>query len=572
MAKKTILKTYFNKSRSRIGGAENPSTYEHRAEFKKTLRDLAVKCYEIGDYNRAAQYHLSILHQCKYFENKNEYMYVVEAIAKIRCCQGEFLKGKKELKNWIACMRLKYNRLRRDVEKGRCKDNLMKQMERKKLLESTQSLEITLARFCLNAGWPGYASTMLLRLAKSIETDDVNDIDNAPGKLEVVHLWLAESFLQGGAPSRALIALRRIRHLKAGTEELNSPSTDGLHDTVREHENLAPVGTSGKVLRKGLGSSGRLINSFFRPLFEPIDPPIYSCLKARYELDTGHIEDALNTFIEWHEQERTIKNYTKIQQAKNYEFKGDIYEHATRLGNCSIKFPIKLKFDTLNDDNGKTNLILETISDCVIECVRAYRKAFDLYSSIGDHVGATRMALEIASVQTHVLVRDFFHEAPVELFLRSYEFDENAASNLKSNSSCIPISLLRKIVGGNVQKTRIAYKFSDLEHPANFAYSRTRAMGIPIEHINSCLLMAELYFLKGQSKAAFVHWGEAIDLFVYLFADGSNVPLLRNANMKIAKQLFRILSRAMLLHFALPRSKVNQYIYLFDLYVQGNVK
>merc|ERR1711871_684289 len=118
-------------------------------------------------------------------------------------------------------------------------------------------------------------------------------------------------------------------------------------------------------------------------------------------------------------------------------------------------------------------------------------------------------------------------------------------------------------------KTRIAYRFSDLEHPAFFAYSRTRTMGIPIEHINSCLLMAEFYFLKGQSKDAFIHWGEAIDLFVYLFVDGSNVPLLRNANMKIAKQLFRILSRAMLLHFALPRLKVNQYIYLFDLYIQG---
>ena len=104
-------------------------------------------------------------------------MYVVEAIAKIRCCQGKFLKGKKELKNWITCMRQKYNRLRRDIDKGRCKDNLMKQMERKKLLESTQSLEVTLARFCLNAGWPGYASTMLLRLAKSIEIDDVNDVD-----------------------------------------------------------------------------------------------------------------------------------------------------------------------------------------------------------------------------------------------------------------------------------------------------------------------------------------------------------------------------------------------------------
>ena len=74
---------------------ENSSSYENRAEYKKTLRDLAVKCYEIGDYNRAAKYHLSILHQCKYFENKNEYMYVVEAIAKIRCCQGKFLKGKK---------------------------------------------------------------------------------------------------------------------------------------------------------------------------------------------------------------------------------------------------------------------------------------------------------------------------------------------------------------------------------------------------------------------------------------------------------------------------------------------
>ena len=212
---------------------------------------------------------------------------------------------------------------------------------------------------------------------------------------------------------------------------------------------------------------------------------------------------------------------------------------------------------------------MEKISDCVIECVRAYRKAFDLYSSIGDHVGATRMALEIASVQTHVLVRDFFHEAPVGILFTSYEFDGNTVPNLQTKNRTSPISLLRKVVGGNVQNTRIAYAFSDLEHPATFAYSRTRAMGIPIEHINSCLLMAEFYFLKGQSKNAFIHWGEAIDLFVYLFVDGSNVPLLRNANMKIAKQLFRILGRAMLLHFALPRLKVNQYIYLFDLYIQG---
>ena len=136
-------------------------------------------------------------------------------------------------------MRQKYNRLRRDIDKGRCKDNLMKQMERKKLLESIQSLEITLARFCLNAGWPGYASTMLLRLAKSIEIDDVNDIDNALGKLEVVHLWLAESFLQGRAPSRALIALNRLRHLKTGKEKQNSPSIDDPRSTVNELENLA---------------------------------------------------------------------------------------------------------------------------------------------------------------------------------------------------------------------------------------------------------------------------------------------------------------------------------------------
>ena len=60
-----------------------------------------------------------------------------------------------------------------------------------------------------------------------------------------------------------------------------------------------------------------------------------------------------------------------------------------------------------HNKKSKLKLVLEKISDCVIECVRAYRKAFDLYSSIGDHVGATRMALEIASVQTHVLVRDF---------------------------------------------------------------------------------------------------------------------------------------------------------------------
>ena len=90
MPKKIILNKYFDNSEEEDGVGENSSSYENRAEYKKTLRDLAVKCYEIGDYNRAAKYHLSILHQCKYFENKNEYMYVVEAIAKIDVVKASF--------------------------------------------------------------------------------------------------------------------------------------------------------------------------------------------------------------------------------------------------------------------------------------------------------------------------------------------------------------------------------------------------------------------------------------------------------------------------------------------------
>ena len=64
-------------------------------------------------------------------------------------------------------------------------------------------------------------------------------------------------------------------------------------------------------------------------------------------------------------------------------------------------------------------------------------------------------------------------------------------------------------------------------------------MGIPIEHINSCLLWQNFISSRVNQKCVYT-LGEAIDLFVYLFVDGSNVPLLRNANMKIAKQLFRI--------------------------------
>ena len=67
----------------------------------------------MADYTRAAKYHLDIFQQCKYFENKNEYMYMVEAIAKIRCCQGEFSKGKNELKTWIKYMRFRKRHYKR---------------------------------------------------------------------------------------------------------------------------------------------------------------------------------------------------------------------------------------------------------------------------------------------------------------------------------------------------------------------------------------------------------------------------------------------------------------------------
>jgi hypothetical protein len=44
---------------------------------------------------------------------------------------------------------------------------------------------------------------------------------------------------------------------------------------------------------------------------------------------------------------------------------------------------------------------------------------------------------------------------------------------------------------------------------------------------------------------------------------------LRTINIQMANRIFGILSRAMLLHFALPRDKVNNYIYIFDLYIQS---
>ena len=545
----------------------------NKREYKKALRDLAVKCYEMADYTRAAKYHLDIFQQCKYFENKNEYMYMVEAIAKIRCCQGEFSKGKNELKTWIKYMRFKYKRLKRDIEKGITKDNLMRQMDRKNLLESVQSLEITLARFCLNAGWPGYASTILLRLAQSIEIDDVEDIDNVDGKLQVVHLWLAETFLQAGAPSRALIILNRIKYMETKLEE--KVKKEFLHKSDLE-KNMNEVSMKKKKNRKGFGSAGRLINSFFRNLFEPLDPPVYEWLKAKYELERKCVDNALNVFIQWHKRERAHGNNTKLQQAKNYEFEGDIYEHATRLGNVNVEFPIIMNIVLSKEEDKREQIVLNNISDSVKHCVKAYRKAFDIYSSIGDHVGATRMALEIASVQTHVLIRDYFHEAPVDILFsgcnnnstKDNEENNNNTLHKRSNSK-VPICLLEKTVDGDVQNRRIAYKFSDLEHPATFAYSRTRTMGIPIDHINSCLLMAELNYLKGNLKRCVMHWSEAIDLFVYLFVDGSNVPLLRTVNIKTANRLFGILSRAMLLHFALPRTKVNKYIYIFDLYIQS---
>ena len=150
------------------------------------------------------------------------------------------------------------------------------------MLESVQSLEITLARFCLNAGWPGYASTILLRLAQSIEIDDVEDIDNVDGKLQVVHLWLAETFLQAGAPSRALIILNRIKYMETKLEE--KVKKEFLHKSDLE-KNMNEVSMKKKKNRKGFGSAGRLINSFFRNLFEPLDPPVYEWLKAKYELE-----------------------------------------------------------------------------------------------------------------------------------------------------------------------------------------------------------------------------------------------------------------------------------------------
>ena len=127
-----------------------------------------------------------------------------------------------------------------------------------------------------------------------------------------------------------------------------------------------------------------------------------------------------------------IQNYSKRKITNS---KGISTNMQRGLGMLTLNF-YNYEYSIVKEEDKREQIVLNNISDSVKHCVKAYRKAFDIYSSIGDHVGATRMALEIASVQTHVLIRDYFHEAPVDILFSGCN-NNSTKDNEKNNNNTL---------------------------------------------------------------------------------------------------------------------------------------
>ena len=507
-----------------------------QGKFDKVLRELAVKCYDARDYTRAAQYHLTILEKCDYFENSNEFMYIAEALVRIWCCQGKFSFGLDKL-NAILQGHLypKYKKLRSDAM-----DDLTLVSDARAMMENIQTLELARAKLCLEAGLPEYASQILLRLARDIDLDYAPDIDNGEAKLEIILLWLAESYIQARALCRCASVLGRVKYL-------------------RQNSYL------GRRSRRSADGS-----SLFRALFEPVEAPNFHRLVVRYICLEEDIKTALCCMAGLQQYEKLMGiEKSKYTEASDYELYGDILAKAASHGYVRSKFPLVIRPDfeklgvldfVVKNQEGDVKItdgyILKTKHSVVKACVKYFRLAYDIYAAAGDHVPATTMALKIAKVQTSVLFDAFLPTI-------NGTFLETLAAGRKYEAPNVTMA--------NTSMKNILYAFDEIEHPANLAYTRSKSMGLPLAHVDSCLVLSEYSYMNGDVGQSSKYWIEACDLFAYLLIDGPSVPLVRSVSFSTSEYIMHLFARIIAIFFAMPKTIVSPYVYLIDVYTHAQI-
>ena len=546
----------------RKGRGAAGSTSSSEGALCQTLKELALVSYEARDYKRSVSYFIELLGKYTLEKNRNEFMYIVEAIAKIRSYQGNFSAGEEELKKLISKLRRVHQKVKRNAN-----DDMDDVLESRSLMECIQTLEITRARLCMDGGLPEHAAHILLSVACSIDLDNAADTDNGDLKLDIVLLWLAKAYLEAEAPSRCISVLNRIKFVR---------------------EKVGNISTRRRRRRRALTAM------LFQSLFEPCDPPDYSLLVVRYRVLVKDFRGALCCFAalkllrkesarqEIAELQNTEEDTSvgfDVQQetlAGGFELEGNILAQTTLYGTVHAKFPMVIKPDLsavrvdtrAEGDEGIDRSEREkreeraikqesyTVKNCaaaVRMCVAKYQRAYDTHTSLGDHKRAMDMALAIARVQTAALF-----DAVLPCMVQNYEQREQMDGSPES-----PIDILNSI--GTVTNN-----FDDIEHPAIFAYNRSRQMGLPLKNIECALVLAEYEYLRGnEGGKSEAFWKEAYELFSYLFIDGATVPILLQSPKSLTQRIMRVFSRIIMLFFALPLPLENPCLYLLDVYIHA---
>lgn len=254
-------------------------------------------------------------------------------------------------------------------------------------------------------------------------------------------------------------------------------------------------------------------------------------------------------------------------------------------------------------------------ADLVWDAMKWFRKAWDFFHAVGDEISAAKAANRIA--ECHLLPMFAPHALlgiPLDVAkdLSTYEVDSKveAKPSVKASkfiretvtpvrgSGCKPLpplppplalqhqpsqrvlvresSLLHNPIPAWIevpagqQVHALVKRFASLEEVervTTFALDIHLEASLPLELMESYLNFAELSCLQGNMNEALPFWWETKDLFCYLFADGSLVPIARRCSFNFLQKIERILDRIVRFIWKFDTATKNSHLFLLDMHI-----
>lgn len=232
-------------------------------------------------------------------------------------------------------------------------------------------------------------------------------------------------------------------------------------------------------------------------------------------------------------------------------------------------------------------------ADLLWDAMKWFRRAWDLYHAAGDQVNAAKSANAIA--ECHLLptfVPHLFFQVPLDTARDLSSFvgespESGAAAALNVNtgnngewhrevSGNFSAYNLGATLGSGLASKRSSTKLNvlarsasleEVERVASSALDICLESCLPFALMESYLNLAELNILQGNNLDALAFWWETKELFLYLFADGCLIPLVRRATLTFIRKALRVANRLVRFLWICDRLIVNQNLFLLDLHL-----